>query len=439
VNNAPNPVTFNGDIVGQSRLIGNRLAGGELRLSGTGGFIINGNGYYQRATTITGGVTVDLNGQLYADGNCEDDAVVTVDGGSTLRLGTPWDAAFYGLPVEAGRFVIDDGAILAKASGNAIRGFTIGPGGATIEVDSGVSLRMVEIEGNAGTQIISDDGANLTLGGAGTGLFRKSLGGNGGLVKTGGGAWSLGVANSFTGQTVVDDGLLTIDATTGSGDTIVHAGGELNGNGSVLGNLVVDGTVSPGESVGTLNVAGSYTQNSGGVLNIELQAAAVGMFDVLDVGGAATLDGDLQISLLGGFIPTAGDTFAVLTASSISGQLNLIGDAAGFSLLSNGTSLVLQFAAIPPGDYDANGVVDAADYEVWKSSFGSTNPAADGNGNGIVDAADYVVWRDHFGTGGTGSAAGGFPVLSTVPEPATLLPLCAALGGILIHLRRRAG
>ncbi|MCA9188726.1 MAG: dockerin type I repeat-containing protein, partial [Planctomycetales bacterium] len=44
------------------------------------------------------------------------------------------------------------------------------------------------------------------------------------------------------------------------------------------------------------------------------------------------------------------------------------------------------------GDYNGNGIVDAADYTVWKDTFGSSDDLiADGNGNGIVDAADYTI------------------------------------------------
>lgn len=52
-----------------------------------------------------------------------------------------------------------------------------------------------------------------------------------------------------------------------------------------------------------------------------------------------------------------------------------------------------------PGDYDGSGVVDTADYELWRSTFLTTGLQlpADGNGNGVVDAADYTVWRDNLG------------------------------------------
>jgi hypothetical protein len=66
-----------------------------------------------------------------------------------------------------------------------------------------------------------------------------------------------------------------------------------------------------------------------------------------------------------------------------------------------------------PGDYDANGTVEPADYDVWKAAFGTAvtpGSGADGNANGVVDAADYSVWRNNLGATqppGSGSLAGG--------------------------------
>ncbi len=67
------------------------------------------------------------------------------------------------------------------------------------------------------------------------------------------------------------------------------------------------------------------------------------------------------------------------------------------------------------GDYNANGVVDAADYTVWRDSLGQagTDLPADGTGDGVVYRMDYDYWKTRFGdsTGDSGAA--------TVPEPAS--------------------
>ena len=56
--------------------------------------------------------------------------------------------------------------------------------------------------------------------------------------------------------------------------------------------------------------------------------------------------------------------------------------------------------AAPPGDFNLDGMVDAADYTIWQDALGDSvavGASADGNLNGIVDADDYFVWRDNFG------------------------------------------
>jgi hypothetical protein len=54
-----------------------------------------------------------------------------------------------------------------------------------------------------------------------------------------------------------------------------------------------------------------------------------------------------------------------------------------------------------PGDYNQNGVVDTADYTVWRNTLGQTgvtpHSGADGDGDGDITRADYTVWKTHFG------------------------------------------
>jgi hypothetical protein len=103
----------------------------------------------------------------------------------------------------------------------------------------------------------------------------------------------------------------------------------------------------------------------------------------------------------------------------------------------------LRFAPAPvAGDYNGNGIVDAADYTVWRDTAGQTgaNLAADGTGpsgtpDGIVDDLDYQFWVGHFGTTSPGVEA-----LSAVPEPSTAMLSSLAIGCLwILGYRRRSG
>ncbi|TWT90201.1 Endo-1,4-beta-xylanase A [Pseudobythopirellula maris] len=54
-----------------------------------------------------------------------------------------------------------------------------------------------------------------------------------------------------------------------------------------------------------------------------------------------------------------------------------------------------------PGDFNTDGVVDAADFTVWRDSLGQTGliaySGADSNGDGEVTLADYDYWVSNFG------------------------------------------
>ena len=109
------------------------------------------------------------------------------------------------------------------------------------------------------------------------------VGGNSGAA---GGTASLNVFNHgqvsvghtlhvWSGATVdvSDDGVVNV----GGGDTPslgtlrVGSGGTLSGNGTIVGDTLVDGgRVAPGHSPGILHINGDYTQNANSVLEIEV-------------------------------------------------------------------------------------------------------------------------------------------------------------------------
>lgn len=91
-------------------------------------------------------------------------------------------------------------------------------------------------------------------------------------------------------------------------------------------------------------------------------------------------------------------------------------------------SIVNLFAI--DGDFNADGVVDAADYTVYRDNFGGDEEVlrGAGDGSGTVDAGDLTVWRDNFGAVKGASAA-------AVPEPTTVAALLLSAVMVVAHRR----
>ena len=91
--------------------------------------------------------------------------------------------------------------------------------------------------------------------------------------------------------------------------------------------------------------------------------------------------------------------------------------------------LTLSIAALTTGDYNGDGMINAADYTVWRNSLGQSVTAgsgADGTGpfgvpDGLVDRLDYEFWKANYGQA-TGSGAGQLSTsIANIPEPNTLV------------------
>jgi hypothetical protein len=138
-----------------------------------------------------------------------------------------------------------------------------------------------------------------------------------------------------------------VDADAGSeirfGTLINGVGGQLVGDGLVdsANEIVNQGTISPGDSPGTLTLDADLLLGTSSTLEIEL--ASDMNFDELIINGDVELGGALELVLLDGYTPDELDVFDVVLADSLSGSFANVAD--GGRLLTNGGagSFVVSF------------------------------------------------------------------------------------------------
>lgn len=132
--------------------------------------------------------------------------------------------------------------------------------------------------------------------------------------------------------------------------------------------------------------------------------------------------------------PLAGSTVERITFRGTDG-INESGQVTFAATLSDGRSGVFLFTnSTLSGDYNDDGIVDAADYTVWRDNL-NTPPGTlpnDSHG-GVIGDLQYATWKDNFGRESTGGSL----LQVTVPEPASgsLLIFTASA----LSFRRRVG
>ena len=185
----------------------------------------------------------------------------------------------------------------------------------------GVTIGSVEGDGNvflgANTLTVGSNNLSTTFSGV---IQNGAFGSGGSLTKIGLGTLILSGANTYTGGTKINGGVLQVDGSITS-NTFVNYHGTLAGTGTINGNVVNRGKVMPGDAPGTLTINGDYTQTHSGTLLIDIAGTSAGQFSVLDVLGNANLDGFLDPVLLNDFFPSVGDSFTFLNYGSVSGSL----------------------------------------------------------------------------------------------------------------------
>jgi T5SS/PEP-CTERM-associated repeat protein len=299
------------------------------------------------------------------------------------------------------------GTLANNAGAMYFDGFTNSPSG-IIYINTNVSANDFTNSGviNVGATGVLNGGTTLANGGG-----SRTYVAPGGRIDS--------VAIDLNGALLVNNGTITSTVN-------IYYGALAKGTGSYGAVHVFDGGMyAPGSSPGVVTAQSVTFENTasttgGPLLSIEIGGVVPGaQYDQLHVAGNLHLSGTLAVHLSdigsGLFEPEAGHTFDILDWSSLSGQFTrLILPELSSGLNWDISQLYLTgelsvSATALAGDFNHNGVVDGADYVVWRKGLGTA-----------YTQADYGVWRANFGrTGGSGSGGAG-SASATVPEPATL-------------------
>jgi len=198
--------------------------------------------------------------------------------------------------------------------------------------------RAVSLEAGGGTLEIVEENNTVTI--------EQVISGSGDLTKAGKGTLALLGANTYTGNTDVMAGHLTVDGSiAASALTTVFDGASLGGKGTV-GNLTIasGGALAPGNSIGTLNVAGDLHFADGSTYQVEVDDE--GNTDRVDVTGKTTIDGGtvMSIAASGNYKPYT-DYKIITSAGGIEGEFDGVTSNFAFidpSLIYDDTALTLR-------------------------------------------------------------------------------------------------
>jgi len=245
------------------------------------------------SVTVGGNVTgVSAHGLYVYNGTTATDMSVVTEANSAIT------GLYHGIRVEnkgTGDTIIDvSGAVSGGAGYSSV--FAVGTTDDELILRTGANLSSViganlgagndtltlEGHGNENERFLNIETLNINADGNATGWVLT-------------GVSSFDDVNVNTGR-FANNGTLTV-----SGDLTVAGGATFGGSGTLIGNLISNGVVGPGNSIATQTINGNFTQGGGGRLDIEFDN---GTIDLLDITGTANLAGAVRFTELGAGTPS---------------------------------------------------------------------------------------------------------------------------------------
>jgi autotransporter-associated beta strand protein len=386
---------------------------GRLTLVGSSGFCLNdvNSASSTNVITVAGGGELDMS-YSYNNNSAAVNTFFNFNGGTVKATATDGNGLFInntaiyicsgGATIDANGFNPKVGVPLLAPSGNGVTSIALG--GTT---NGYIGAPLVKITGGGGkgaaavanfdpssgkitgitvtspgsdytsapTVTLAGGNGGSTGAGVGTATATASLGAvsSGGLTKAGAGTLFLTANNTYTGGTLISGGTLALTnsgsiagssaITVGSGANLdvsavsftLGANQTLNGNGSVTGGAIINGTLAPGSSaIGTLTFGTAPVLN--GITLMKINRTNTPTADqVVVTSGTLNYGGTLTVTNIGGTAFVAGDAFKMFPAGSYGGKFaatNLppLNSGLGWSntLSANGKLAVVSVVSTTP-------------------------------------------------------------------------------------------
>jgi hypothetical protein len=310
--------------------------------TGTGSFQVNGSTFMVDGDvtipnlTLESFSTIDGPGQLTVSGNCawnggtiQGAGTFIVAAGSTLTIGSQGTLNQ--------RTLNNSGAINLTSPYYVVAG-----GGAVINNLAGALFTIQSTpgisSGAAPLATFNNFGTVQKTASTGSSVFYLNFNNAGSFQ-----VLTQSVSFPYTFQQTAGSTVISADATFSAGAGFNLLGGTLSGDGTISAPVTNSGVISPGMSPGILTLSpgfgDSYTQSTGGILNIVIGGVTPGTqySQFAAAGCPVNLGGSLNVNLINGFVPSPGQQFTILTCGSRTGTFPVKNGI----LLNAGTGLVL--------------------------------------------------------------------------------------------------
>ncbi|TPM56591.1 autotransporter outer membrane beta-barrel domain-containing protein [Mesorhizobium sp. B2-2-4] len=229
-----------------------------------GGVVSNGLGLVGYAAGSVGTVAVDGAGSTWASSG---DLDVGVSGTGTLTIAN-------------GGAVSSGGVVNIAAMAGSVGTLNIGAASGSPAAAAG-TLNAASVQFGPGSGAINFNHTHTNY------AFASAIGGVGTINQIAGTTNLTADSSGFTGATNVDGGRLAVNGSLAN-SLVTIFGGILGGNGTVGGVMARSGgIIAPGNSIGTLHVAGNLDQAAGSIYQVEL--TSTGQSDLIHATGTATI------------------------------------------------------------------------------------------------------------------------------------------------------